>query len=1384
MSSRHGFLGTSSNSSSSGSNNSGGRRRRAGTTILVTVFEAETGKQLDFELSESGHDAGGATEALRRRLYSLTGVPAENQIILWGGPPYKPLRSQLPPASITVTVPSTAPTGSASSRVGSSSSSSSLTTTVATKIFLFDWRTLAPEQQQQHQQQRHRRSSSNSQIIGTLDGSLTPSGSSGGGGTGGVDQPLASSSAAPGVTGVDAAGAAAAESLMMEEAAEFVGPAEVTLPTEPGASPSPLPPVEGSYLLKTIAGYERGSMLTLNRGQAYLESSRRRLAGAETCAERMQTMVMALDAAVSNSLDHWDPLQRAYNGLKEKLGEQALRHEKMLETFEQDVATLGTIPVHPALAAASATTTITRGGGGRQSRAPSLSSSTASSSSRLGSGRIDYSISEEPPLDPTAGGGLMREKRLPSVRQGEEEEVGGSGRGGKTLLDCIPVEREQRLLESCRTSQRRFQQEAENVAQKFATIEKGILEQRGDPVTVNDAVQELLERARRLCRDQESKRAELEANYLESFNLAKESGTDDAEKQNAINRLTQLILESEKLVPMMKDNDQQTMAIAMEIATAKASLLTNLRQRLREVSRLQTDIGKIQKHQELVGMAWGQKEEQFEHLGKVARMPAAYNAFLREVLRQRRFHEDFEATVSDFCNSMAALRSSEIVSRQEFIQTHLGNLPPVFLEMAPGLRNMPPTFNPGPITPLRPGELPEVYPDPAAADEEVDGGGESASKEAGGAGSVAGSVTPEAAAAVVVAGAGAATAVAAAAIQSSAAETGSAAVSTQTTAAAVDGAAVSTQTAAAAAAVGGAAVSTQTAAASGAAVGTQTERDWLRPTNEGRSVEGDGGSGGTDDDVGGGRADAAAAESVEARGEGDAPVESVEERAAGQESGVARSISALEAENARLADELAKARSRLEELGTAAAGAPALESAPSEAERAAIEPDRSPGTTAAAAAAAASGGGDDAVVVPGAVEGEDPAPMPRGVGGEFARPRRSYSDVVVSGSGRRESAIAATASAAASAGGGGEVRGTGARRGSSKETKNQLAAYRAGLTMLVKLTDQHKLADQQRGGAAVGVASASAAEAASAVQPGAMEDPAVGTRATVTARTAAAEDPASPSSPTDSEGHPSPGSDRPTPATAVDGQATAGGGGDVGDAASPDVKEASERESTTVPDRAQEAHPAAAISAVEVDKDHATAKPAVAEATAPPEDRQGGARPAGEDSCSSPDHNEAASPERAATTPASTATGGTAVETAGGGLVARPSGSLGGVERIRRAADYVATHLQYNHALAAVPRISMCSFSVQDIALFLPTMVGSPDGSSGGPVFLAFHVNCPNRYLSEESINNARETLGASPAYILGRIILVEQHVASEEPNPYNVAPNTVYYVLTAENVG
>lgn len=109
----------------------------------------------------------------------------------------------------------------------------------------------------------------------------------------------------------------------------------------------------------------------------------------------------------------------------------ALRHASRFlivvgqkQTFEQDVDTLGTIPLHPALVSAS--------------------------------GAMQHAQKQ--------GGGMGGGSGAGSSS--------GSVAGGKTLLDCIPVEREQRLLESCRTSQRRFRVEGDNVALKYSAVEE------------------------------------------------------------------------------------------------------------------------------------------------------------------------------------------------------------------------------------------------------------------------------------------------------------------------------------------------------------------------------------------------------------------------------------------------------------------------------------------------------------------------------------------------------------------------------------------------------------------------------------------------------------------------------------------------------------------------------------------------------------------------------------------------------------------------------------------------------------------------------------------------------------------------------------------------
>lgn len=48
-------------------------------------------------------------------------------------------------------------------------------------------------------------------------------------------------------------------------------------------------------------------------------------------------------------------------------------------------------------------------------------------------------------------------------------------------------------------------------------------------------------------------------------------------------------------------------------------------------------------------------------------------------------------------------------------------------------------------------------------------------------------------------------------------------------------------------------------------------------------------------------------------------------------------------------------------------------------------------------------------------------------------------------------------------------------------------------------------------------------------------------------------------------------------------------------------------------------------------------------------------------------------------------------------------------------------------------KISFRVFDVNDLALFLPT---SAPGSDAQRVYLAFHLGCPHRFLSEESISS------------------------------------------------
>lgn len=88
-------------------------------------------------------------------------------------------------------------------------------------------------------------------------------------------------------------------------------------------------------------------------------------------------------------------------------------------------------------------------------------------------------------------------------------------------------------------------------------------------------------------------------------------------------------------------------------------------------------------------------------------------------------------------------------------------------------------------------------------------------------------------------------------------------------------------------------------------------------------------------------------------------------------------------------------------------------------------------------------------------------------------------------------------------------------------------------------------------------------------------------------------------------------------------------------------------------------------------------------------------------------------------------------------------------------------------------KISHSSFSIGDVGLFMPT----GRGTGGKRMYLAFHTNCPHRYLSTDCIKG-------SPDYVLGRIIYQEELVAGEvgtDANPYGLHIGTKFWVLTVE---
>ena len=106
------------------------------------------------------------------------------------------------------------------------------------------------------------------------------------------------------------------------------------------------------------------------------------------------------------------------------------------------------------------------------------------------------------------------------------------------------------------------------------------------------------------------------------------------------------------------------------------------------------------------------------------------------------------------------------------------------------------------------------------------------------------------------------------------------------------------------------------------------------------------------------------------------------------------------------------------------------------------------------------------------------------------------------------------------------------------------------------------------------------------------------------------------------------------------------------------------------------------------------------------------------------------------------------------------------------------TRAQSDYAmLASKDKISHRSFDVGDVGLFMLASRGG--GKDGKPrTYLAFHTNCPHRYLSKDCVTG-------EPNFVVGRIVLIDEWMAmgdvATETNPYGLPPGTKFWVVTVE---
>uniref|UniRef100_A0A7S1D9L6 Autophagy-related protein 11 C-terminal domain-containing protein n=1 Tax=Cyclophora tenuis TaxID=216820 RepID=A0A7S1D9L6_CYCTE len=300
-----------------------------------------------------------------------------------------------------------------------------------------------------------------------------------------------------------------------------------------------------------------------------------------------------------------------------------------------------------------------------------------------------------------------------------------AGRVMETLLDTVPVESERAWAGQCQTAHQRLHamfSELEAGFGQLGTTSSREEEARQDAQAETEiqALWKEVAEAGQKIRDRQSQRLEkLTTDHGEVVKVVRNAiSGDSAQASFAI--LEQKAKSSADLVPSMQVDDEILKQLMDRLAASKTRAMKRMKVRLREVSKAQSAIQRVNSSVGVLKDALKQQNENMVHLEHVAELPRSYRDFLSEIRRRRAYGEAVSSSSSSMMERLATLRSDEVKSRENFLRGSGRHLMPAFVEIfAPTLATPPPLFTPQLPAVVEMDALPDVGPG------EIIGGGSS-----------------------------------------------------------------------------------------------------------------------------------------------------------------------------------------------------------------------------------------------------------------------------------------------------------------------------------------------------------------------------------------------------------------------------------------------------------------------------------------------------------------------------------------------------------------------------------------------------------------------------------------------------------------------------------